>query len=362
MRRNKTQKGITLVALIITIIVLLILAVVAIRAVQGDGIISQAKNARDKYNEAQMEENGVIQNYTEYITGQVGGENPPVVQEDWTQNKTEVKNVKTNQVLTVGQTVTNYTAGGKTWKVLGAEAGKLLLMSTTNVKDSHTLTGSTAGWSTAENRFVGAEAELTQICKDTITDIGEAESIRSAKVEDINRVTGYNPAETGDGTPYGNGNTYQYGNEVTYSLNGEGKVAYASDVKSGTSSYTKFEMPDGTALTASAPMTIKSSSYYYYPHSLTTSSSTTEEIKGIAMDSEAYKLMFLKEDGTTKSNYWLASSFASMYEGYADFGVREVISGSVGINNLWGSDYGSGSNDDGVRPVVSLGSNFQPIV
>ena len=44
MKRTKTQKGITLVALIITIIVLLILAVVAIGAVQNDGIIEYAKN------------------------------------------------------------------------------------------------------------------------------------------------------------------------------------------------------------------------------------------------------------------------------------------------------------------------------
>ena len=50
------NKGITLIALIITIIVLLILAVVAIRAVQGDGIISKAKEAQTKYEDAQNEE------------------------------------------------------------------------------------------------------------------------------------------------------------------------------------------------------------------------------------------------------------------------------------------------------------------
>ena len=53
---QKGNKGITLVALILTIVVLLILAVVAIRAVQGDGILSHAKNAQTKYNSAQEEE------------------------------------------------------------------------------------------------------------------------------------------------------------------------------------------------------------------------------------------------------------------------------------------------------------------
>lgn len=73
MKRNKTQKGITLVALIITIIVLLILAVVAIRAVQGDGIIAHAKNARDQYEQKTAEENALLSNLTGYITGQLGG-------------------------------------------------------------------------------------------------------------------------------------------------------------------------------------------------------------------------------------------------------------------------------------------------
>lgn len=61
------NSGITLVALIITIIVLLILAVVAIRAVQGDGVIGHAKNARDQYAQAEVNETATLQNYVDYI-------------------------------------------------------------------------------------------------------------------------------------------------------------------------------------------------------------------------------------------------------------------------------------------------------
>ena len=50
---KKTQKGITLVALIITIIVLLILAVVAIRAITDNGIIDYSKQASDETQLAQ---------------------------------------------------------------------------------------------------------------------------------------------------------------------------------------------------------------------------------------------------------------------------------------------------------------------
>ena len=67
MIKSKSQKGITLIALIITIIVLLILAVVAIGAVQNDGIIKHAKNAREEYGQAQINENTTLEiNLLEY--------------------------------------------------------------------------------------------------------------------------------------------------------------------------------------------------------------------------------------------------------------------------------------------------------
>ena len=58
---KKSDKGITLVALIITIIMLVILAVVTINSVKGDGIIAKAKNAADKYKNSQAEEQEEIQ-------------------------------------------------------------------------------------------------------------------------------------------------------------------------------------------------------------------------------------------------------------------------------------------------------------
>ena len=59
----KTNKGITLIALIITIIVLLILAAVAIAAIKGDGIIAHAKNAKSQYSKAQQDEASMLAGY-----------------------------------------------------------------------------------------------------------------------------------------------------------------------------------------------------------------------------------------------------------------------------------------------------------
>ncbi len=353
-QKLEEHKGITLIALIITIVVLLVLAAVAIAAIKGDGIIAHAKNAKTQYTQAQTNEQEVLSNYELTLAPETGN--------TWKQEKTKV--TKGDTTLNVGDTITNFTAGGKTWKVLGAEDGKLLLTTTENLNDSFTLSGIRAGWSEAEKRFVDAEKALDEECKSKIT-LTEAEKkqvteLRSMKVEDINRVTGYNPAATGEGKAYGAGNVYQYGNEVTYSMNANGKVAYSSAIKSSDeTSYTQFWLPN-TSANITSPYTVRSTSYYYYPYSLTPLSSTTGECKGIAKDSPAYILLFRDAANTKNVNYWLASSFVGAYEGYAYFGLRFVYEGFVNYRYVWFSGQGELSSTYGVRPVVSLASDFQP--
>jgi len=67
MKSIKTNKGITLIALIITIVVLLILAAVAISSITNDGILHYAQNAADSWNKAGQNEAGILQNYLSYI-------------------------------------------------------------------------------------------------------------------------------------------------------------------------------------------------------------------------------------------------------------------------------------------------------
>ena len=56
MKKTKTQKGITLIALIITIVILLIIAVVTIGSIQNSKIIDHAQNASSKYTLEQEKE------------------------------------------------------------------------------------------------------------------------------------------------------------------------------------------------------------------------------------------------------------------------------------------------------------------
>ena len=67
-RRVKNNKGITLIALVITVIVLLILAGVSIAMLTGNnGILTQAQNAKNRTEEARIEEENALENYEDYI-------------------------------------------------------------------------------------------------------------------------------------------------------------------------------------------------------------------------------------------------------------------------------------------------------
>ena len=313
-QKLKRNKGITLIALILTIIVLLILAVVAINAVKGDGIISHAKNAKTDYTKAQKNEQDVLSGYELMLAQETGNA--------WKQDKTKV--TKGDTTLNVGDTITNFTAGNKTWQVLGAENGKLLLTTTGNIVENKRISGDDAVlgvWDEATSSYKNAEDELNKLCVenislDNLTDEikSKVTEVRSIKVEDINRVTGYDPKTAENGKPYGAGKLNQYGNKVTYSMNASGKVAYSSSATKSSegTSYTKFWAPN-TSANITSPYTVTSTAYDY----------SGIDIYGLEYGSKACQLLFGEygDSGDKWKDYYLASSGVFVNDGYALFGL-----------------------------------------
>ena len=342
----KNTAGITLIALVVTIVVLLILAGVSVNALFGDsGIIEKAKDAQNKMNLAIENDQKGINELSKWLDNQVnrttGGDDPVTPTGNWTQNKTSVTNGTTT--YTVGDDYT-YDCGvsGYTgvWKVLGAENGKLLIMSTVDVGTLQ-LSG--------KDGYNTGISQLNTMCAQYGT------NARSIKVEDINRVTGYDPTNQGDGTVFSAGQFYEYGNKVTYTASGSS----ATNGKTYTGSIS-YEHPDGRKIGTDnvTSITVESTAYYYYPYSLTTSSSTTGECKGIATDSPAYEMLFGKASDTSDGSgnaFWLASSCVRADSRLSTFGLRYVSSvGSVNIFSLWDSNGGTTNPSLGVRAVVSL--------
>ncbi len=339
----KTNNGITLTVLVITIAVLLILAGVSITAItDGDGLWNKsnafAENANTRIEEDSEQVDNMLNELDEIM-------NP------WVQEKNVVtKKLKSGTVtLNVGDDytyncgVSGYTGG---WKVLGAENGKLLIMSTVDV-GTLTLSGK-EGYNTGIS-------QLNAMCEKYGT------NARSVTVEDINRVTGYDPTNTGDGTKYEAGNTYEYGNTVTYKLSGATSANGATNTSTETAAgaISTFICPDGRVLGENGidSITIKNTHYWYYPDSLTNKESTGE-VKGISKTSDAYKMIFGDSTATaakTGNKYWLASHSNGTYLDVCTFNtfcVRE--GGYVRAYNTWNSKGESYQVSFGVRAAVSI--------
>lgn len=331
----KSSSGVTLTALVITIAVLLILAGVSITQIFSDeGLI-------DKSNEFAENTNSVIEESSEQVNNMINELDE--IMNPWVQNKTVVtKKLKSGtKTYNVGDDYTydcgveGYTGG---WKVLGAERGKLLIMSTVDVGTLQ-LSGKD-GYNTGVSK-------LNTMCAQYGT------NARSITVEDINRVTGYAPTNQGDGKVFGAGQFNEYGNKVTYTASG----STATNGKTNTTAISKYEHPDGRKIGTDnvTSITVEGTYYYYYPYSLTTSNSTTGECKGIATDSSAYKLLFRNADDSANCSYWLASSCVYAYSNNSSFGLRLVFSdGNVGCYVLWNSRGAASDPSFGVRAVVPV--------
>ena len=331
----KNDNGVTLIALVITIAVLLILAGVTIAEVFSDD------GLWDKSNQFAESANATIEENSEQVNNMINELDE--IMNPWIQNKTVVtKKMKSGtKTYNVGDDYT-YDCGvsgytGK-WKVLGAERGKLLIMSTVNIGRLE-LSGK-EGYNTGVT-------QLNNMCAPY------GKNARSITVEDINRVTGYDPTKQNNNTKYGAGEFYEYGNKVTYTASGSS----ATNGKTYTSAISKYEHPDGRILGQNdvTSIQVESTYYYYYPSTLTTSDGEQTGEIGISKTIPAYKLLFRKADDTANCSYWLASSYVYASSNRSLFGLRGVRSeGRMNGSDLWGSHGGAYGDSDGVRAVVTV--------
>ena len=208
-QNTKTQKGITLVALVITIIVLLILAAVAIGAIQNKGIIKYAQNASADYETAEKQEQSVLASLLDKIKEKVPGNEstgndyeekiPQIPSGVWT-NTGDGKIVSNNgDILEIG--VTKYTteqvknklgiALGKdkyngNWVVMGVEDEKIKLVSEDIVKENVVIAGQTSLYSNMIS-VSSSTSGLNNAVEDA-TGITGARSIKKGEISDINFV------------------------------------------------------------------------------------------------------------------------------------------------------------------------------
>lgn len=275
-----------------------------------------------------------------------------VVKPLWTQNGLTI--TKGKVTLEAGDLI-QYNAGVSgyegAWKVLGAEDGKLLIMSTIDICSLH-LWGLEGYENQTNYGLLNGISRLNELSEPYGTGMG-AIGARSIKVEDVDKLTGY------DKTTYRRGKYRdQYGNEVTYSWNSEqeGKVDYtSSNGKNGTLStthsngfsYVNFEtMTNTTVAVNSSGLPKITNSGYSYNVSDTTLPTKSEKATEMIFGNSAH--------------YWFASPFVSVSSAYVKFGLFYTNGDAgVGCADLLKSSGSMPHGTIGVRAVVELSPNIK---
>ena len=436
-QKLKENKGITLIALVITIIVLLILAGVTIATLTGDnGILTKANEAKTITNEKDEEEQIEI-GYTEYlmadqtgekvnfevseaaVTGKEGDwiirfnktgkeyyfDGETITKVTWKQEEDTITNIETKQTLKVGDYVdydptleanaSDLTYTSKTdktgadsdqefnaetyknaeygWRILGVSKGKLRLISGEFVGAGNYTNGSRTYYTLKGKKgCINGIEELNKIS--AIFGHGKgAEKATSITAEDINEITGYDPAKA----KCEEGNFNEYGNKVTYTKEGETKLssrATNGQKWSGTqSTLNYYDKSNKTFKTLTSGSTQITSTYYYY-NPTTLNTKQEKPTQGVdengvyntiyqilfgkyAVNTDSYEISFV---GTgTQPRYWLASESANTVTNGVNWGLRRVNDGKVYNRGIYFSSGTEYSYDDfGVRPIVYLKSDI----
>lgn len=150
--------------------------------------------------------------------------------------------------------VVSYDTQTYTWKVLGAnEKGELLIVSENVIKPVSG--GYKSTWYAVQGMqgYKNVKQELDNISKLYGQGYG-ATSARSIRIEDVNKITGYNPNNVGTynssknsvGIKFGAGTISEYGNKITFSWDGTKLPVYSYGSTSGSlyNTHSKFDYYD----------------------------------------------------------------------------------------------------------------------
>ena len=245
-----------------------------------------------------------------------------------------------DKTLNVGDIITGYDSPNEdytgNWRVLGAENGKILLVSANYVP----FEGNEIVSDLPVLRLEGAEgynngADTINAIGATYADGVKTENGRGLTIEDINTITGYDPTNTylnasdltqrgpfiagytGPNTKYGDTVTYKIiSNKVKFSIDG-GTTYYQSNYAGST-----FKpLGVNTSISGDETCTIKETFYRYYPETLGTFEGTSvtggKTDEGLSTSSPAYDMIFNLAKTNNKS-YWLASPciFAAVQDAF----------------------------------------------
>ena len=344
----KNTKGITLVALVITIIILLILAGISISALTNTGIFQRAKDAKQKSEDAALDQNTKLDEYENEIDKYIPKANSlakAVKVGDYVAYKPDEPD--NNALTTLKTNLKNYSGASDNttnsaiarddslrWRVLDIDekTGAVRLISAAPTSSTVTLGG--------YNGYNNGVKLLDDACS-TLYNSKLATKVQNLKIEDITKHM--TTQQTEDTTEYHPENI-NYPKILEQEKN-QTVVKSTTENKLEVSSQSIFV----TGYDTSATSTLKKN---YWDKIMS--------VNDFDVDSkEMYYKLFINNGEKNYNTYWMSSRCVNADSGNADFDVRFVYSGDVDANLLCNSFGDEFPYDFAFRPVITLNSNVQ---
>ena len=354
----KNTKGITLVALVITIVILLILAGISISALTNKGIFQMAKDAKQKSEDAALDQNTKLDEYENELDKYLPKQNENSLAKavkvgDYVAYKPD--KLDDNALTTLKTNLKNYSGAsdnttnsaidiekGLKWRVLDVDetTGVVRLISAAPTNKSIELKG--------YNGYNNAVKLLDDACS-TLYNSKLATKVQNLKIEDIQdkMKTDYKKIDSN----YGNRFTpsyKQYPSILTKEK--EQKITVGQNTTTGTeldfSEQKTFE--NQTESKRADTLDVK---YTYWSKTMSANDFDGE-------NKEMYYKLFIN-NGSNYPTYWMSSRCVDANSVFADFFVRRVDSGNVSANYLCFSRGYEYSYVYAFRPCITLNSNVQ---
>ena len=345
---RKENKGITLVALVITIIILLILAGISISALTNTGIFQKAKDAKQKSEDAELDQNTKLDEYENELDKYLPKQNENSLAKavkvgDYVAYTPD--ELDNNALTTLKTNLKNYSGASDNttnsaidiekdlkWRVLDVDetTGQVRLISATPTKKSIELKG--------YNGYNNAVKLLDDACS-TLYNSKLATKVQNLKIEDITKYMKTQPTE--DTTPYSP--TSKYYPEIILKEKGQtvnetpGRELDLSEQKEFINQTTKPQVSSWTLKKTCWSQTMNNTDSF--------------------TDSKYYELFI--NNGSNYPTYWMSSRCVDAYSDNAAFRVCIVFSGGVNAYLLYHSRGDENSDVYAFRPVITLNSNVQ---
>ena len=361
----KNSKGITLVALVITIIILLILAGISISALTNTGIFQKAKDAKQKSEDAALDQNTKLDEYENELdkylpkqlvdkvndgTIKVGdyisytpdqASTDDILQElaTYSGNTDSTKNTTSTLTQEIDK------EKGLKWRVLDVKDGKVRLISDRPTTSKITLFG--------PKGYNNAVYLLDKTCKTLYNNSKLASNVQNLKIEDIQDHLAYDYKQY----PNPNVDTGKYGGTKEYTtyknypnIFAKEKTGWVGETQGTELSLSEQTTPINETKTT-ANEKIKITQTYWYK------TMSTNDFDG--ENKEMYYKLFIKNGEENYDTYWMSSRCVIAGSVDATFLVRCVSSGGVGAYGLCFSYIHEDYDVNAFRPVITLNSNVQ---